>query len=141
MLWRIYYHLVWATKKRQPLITADKEPKLYNYIIGKADTLGSIIHAIGGVENHIHLIASIPPSLSVANFVKNIKGSSAHYLNHSLTNSDLFIWQRGYGVFSLGGKQLPQAVDYVLNQKAHHLQGTTISSLEQDNYEDDASRR
>lgn len=135
MLWRIYYHLVWATKKRQPLITADKEPELYNYIIGKADNLGSIIHAIGGVENHIHLIDSIPPSLSVANFVKNIKGSSAHHLNHSLTNSDLFIWQRGYGVFSLGGKQLPQAVDYVLNQKAHHLQGTTISSLEQDSSE------
>jgi REP element-mobilizing transposase RayT len=54
-LWRLYYHLIWATKERQPLITCDRETQLYNYIIGKSDELGSIIHAIGGVENHIHL--------------------------------------------------------------------------------------
>lgn len=136
-LWRLYYHLVWATKERQPLITLDKEPKLYSYIIGKADALGSIIHAIGGIENHIHLVVSIPPSLSIADFVKNIKGSSAHHLNYGLLDSSFtFNWQRGYGVFSLGGKQLNQAVDYVRNQKAHHSQGTTVASLEQDTYED-----
>ncbi|NEQ25083.1 MAG: IS200/IS605 family transposase, partial [Microcoleus sp. SIO2G3] len=72
--WRLYYHLVWATKERQPLITSEREPKLYSYIIGKADSLNSIIHAIGGIEDHIHLITSIPPSLSIADFVKNIKG-------------------------------------------------------------------
>jgi REP element-mobilizing transposase RayT len=138
-LWRLYYHLVWATKERQALITPDKESKLYSYIIGKADTLGCIVHAIGGIENHIHLVASIPPSLSIADFVKNIKGSSAHHLNYGLPNScSSFNWQRGYGVFSLGGKQLAQAVDYVKNQKAHHLQGTTISALEQDSQEDNA---
>jgi REP element-mobilizing transposase RayT len=49
-LWRLYYHLVWAAKERQPLITPDKEPKLYSYIIGKADALGSIVHAIGGIS-------------------------------------------------------------------------------------------
>ncbi|WP_371933996.1 IS200/IS605 family transposase [Chroococcidiopsis sp. CCNUC1] len=138
-LWRLYYHLVWATKERQSFIAPDIEPKLYSYLIGKADSLGSIIHAIGGIENHIHLVASIPPSLSIANFVKNLKGSSAHHLNHSLPNSShTFAWQRGYGVFSLGGKQLTQAVDYVSNQKAHHLQRTTIASLERDSYEEDA---
>jgi REP element-mobilizing transposase RayT len=137
--WRLYYHLVWATKDRQPFITPDKEPKLYSYIIGKADSLGCILHAIGGIENHIHLVVSIPPSLSIADFVKNIKGSSAHHLNHGLPNScSPFSWQRGYGVFSLGSKQLAQAVDYVNNQKAHHLQGTAISSLERDSDEDDA---
>jgi REP element-mobilizing transposase RayT len=138
-LWRLYYHLVWATKERQPSIAPDIEPKLYSYLIGKADALGSIIHAIGGIENHIHLVASIPPSLSIADFVKNLKGSSAHYLNYSLPNScHAFGWQRGYGVFSLGGKQLTQAVDYVRNQKAHHLQGTIVASLERDSHEDNA---
>ncbi|RDH47132.1 IS200/IS605 family transposase, partial [Mastigocladus laminosus WC112] len=47
-LWRLYYHLVWTTKERQPLITTNLETQLYGYIIGKADQLGSIIHAIGG---------------------------------------------------------------------------------------------
>ncbi|GAX43533.1 transposase IS200-like protein [Tolypothrix sp. NIES-4075] len=100
-LWRLYYHLIWATKERQPLITCDRETQLYSYIIGKADELGSIIHAIGGVENHIHLVASIPPKLSISDFVQNIKGSSAHYLNHLSSEQDAFGWQRGYGVFSL----------------------------------------
>jgi REP element-mobilizing transposase RayT len=137
-LWRLYYHFVWATKERHPLITADIEPVLYGYIIGKAHALACIVHAIGGVENHIHIVASVPPALSIADFVKGIKGSSAHYLNHEVSGSNLqFGWQRGYGVFSLGSKQLDQAVAYVKNQKLHHQQGTTIAALEQDNDEDD----
>lgn len=134
--WRLYYHLIWATKERQPLINHDRETELYNYIIGKADALSCIIHAIGGVEDHIHLIASIPPKLSISDFVKTIKGSSAHQLNQNLklsSNSTSFGWQRGYGVLSLGSKQLDQAVCYVKNQKEHHLQGTEIASLERDN--------
>jgi putative transposase len=138
-LWRLYYHLVWATKERQPLVVPRIEPRLYSYIIGKADSLGCIIHAIGGMEDHIHLITSIPPSLSIAGFVKHIKGSSAYQLNQdSSPTSAKFGWQRGYGVFSLGGKQLDEAIAYVSNQKQHHSQGTAIASLERDNYEDDA---
>ncbi|MBE9127013.1 IS200/IS605 family transposase [Coleofasciculus sp. LEGE 07081] len=137
--WRLYYHLVWATKERQPLITPAREPRLYSYIIGKADSLGCIIHSIGGVEDHLHLVTSIPPTLSIADFVKNIKGSSAHQFNQdSSPTSAKFGWQRGYGVFSLGGKQLDEAIAYVSNQKQHHSQGTAIASLERDNYEDDA---
>ncbi len=139
-LWRLYYHLVWATKERQPLITPDREPQLYSYIIGKADSLDCIIHAIGGIENHVHLIASIPPNLSIANFVKRIKGSSAHHLNDNLVGSiSTFSWQRGYGVFSLGGKQMKRAISYVREQKIHHAQGTMIAALECDNYENDPS--
>ena len=138
-LWRLYYPLVWATKERQPLIVPDIESKLYGYLIGKADALGCIVHAIDGIEDHIHLVVSIPPTLAIADFVGQLKGSSAHYLNHGLPDSAIkFSWQRGYGVFSLGGKQLAQAVSYVSNQKAHHLQGTIISSLERDSDQDDA---
>jgi putative transposase len=130
-MWRLYYHLVWATKERQPLISSQKETELYHYIIGKADTLNCIVHAIGGTENHIHLIVSIPPTQSIAEFVKNIKGSSSHYLNQIRQNSNRFGWQEGYGVFSLGQRQLEQAVAYVINQKEHHLQNTVNSHLEQ----------
>ena len=81
-----------ATKERQPLIHSQRETELYNYIIGKADTLNCIVHAIGGTENHIHLIVSIPPTQSIAEFVKNIKGSSSHYLNQILQNPNRFGW-------------------------------------------------
>lgn len=93
------YHLVWGTKKRQPLINPDREKVLYDYIIGKADALCCIVHAIGGVDDHIHLVVSIPPALSIADFVKTIKGSSAYHLNQDLSAAnDKFAWQEGYGV-------------------------------------------
>ena len=139
--WRTYYHLIWATKERHPLITPERETDLYKYIVDKSDALNCIIHAIGGVEDHIHLVASIPPSLSIADFVKNIKGSSAHFLNKSSrlsANSISFSWQRGYGLLSLGSKQLEQAVNYVKNQKNHHSQGTAIASLEKYNDTDNS---
>jgi REP element-mobilizing transposase RayT len=137
-LWRLYYHFVWATKNREPLIDSEREPKLYHYIIGKADAIKCITHAIDGTENHIHLIASVPQTLSISKFVKNIKGSSAHYLNHLKTDTESFGWQAGYGVFSLGRKQLDQAIAYVQNQKIHHAEGTIISALEQEMNDDDA---
>ena len=130
-LWQLYYHIVWATKERQPLIMPQKEPDLYDYMIGKSDALRCIVHAIGGMEDHIHLVVSIPPTMAIAEFVKNIKGSSSYYFNHSLTyTSNKFACQEGYGVFSLGSKQLEQAVNYVKNQKNHHLQGKTNFHIE-----------
>ncbi|MBD2429756.1 MULTISPECIES: IS200/IS605 family transposase [Fischerella] len=129
--WRTYYHLVWATESRSPLITPERESQVYGYIIGKADAIDCIIHAIGGVEDHIHLIASIPPKISIAGFVKQIKGSSAYHLNHTPSTSGIgFSWQHGYGVLTLGSKQLETAKAYVLNQKTHHLNRTTIHALE-----------
>jgi len=141
-LWRLYYHLVWATKQRQPLINHHIEAELYDYIIGKANSLNCIVHSSGGIEDHIHLVVSIPPTLSIADFVKNIKGSSAHYLNNVLSTSpNKFAWQEGYGVFSLGQKQLDIAVAYAKNQKAHHSQGNMNPYLEQMNHQDDPPPR
>jgi len=137
-LWRIYYHFVWATKERRDLIGPEMEPDLYGYIIGKGVALGAIMHAIGGTSNHIHVVSSVPPTLAVADFVKGIKGSSAHHINHGLVRYPLtFGWQGGYGVFSLGRKQLDDAVSYVLRQKEHHAQGTVIAALEEQSQDDD----
>ncbi len=136
--WRLYYHLVWATKERQPFITPELEQELYGYIIGKANALGCITHAIGGIEDHIHLVESIPPKHAIKYFVQQVKGSSSHHLNYGVFSGGAkFQWQRGYGVFSLGSKQLPKAVAYVVNQKEHHQRGDLISALEHYDQEDD----
>jgi putative transposase len=136
-LWRLYYHLVWGTKNREPLIDRKREARLYSYIVSKADSLNCIIHALNGTENHIHVIVSIPPKLSIAKFVKHIKGSSSHYLNQNFPNLPKFSWQEGYGVFSLSGKQLNTAIAYVQNQKIHHRQNTALAMLEQTERNDD----
>ena len=133
-LWRLYYHLVWSTKGRLPLIEQEIESELYGYMIGKTDALDCIVHAIGGIENHVHLIVSIPPKMAISKFVNIVKGSTSHHVTKVMKRE--FAWQEGYGVFSLGSKQLEKAVNYVIHQKQHHRDGSVISSLETCTQED-----
>ena len=135
VFWRTHYHLVWTTKNRSPLITPEREQILYGYIQGKADAIGCIVQAIGGINDHIHLVISIPPTLSVADSVKQLKGSSAYHLNHSQTG-EWFGWQRGYGVLTVGSRQCDRAIAYVLNQKEHHQEKSTIAALECEGFRD-----
>ena len=138
--WRTYYHIVWATKNRLPLITDDIEPKLFHHINVKTGEYGGIFHAVGGTENHIHLVVSIPPKISVSDFVGKIKGSSAFFVNLEFYRGNKkFVWQKSYGVFSLGEKQLVKAVSYVQNQKQHHRERTVISWLEKFDKDDELS--
>jgi putative transposase len=127
--WRLYYHFVWATKNRLPLITPEVEGMLFGYLIGKAHVKKSIVHAVGGIEDHLHLVASVPPSVALSDFVARLKGSSSHHLNEIL--EDAFAWQDGYGVVSFGEKQLKWVVRYVSNQKQHHTELTTVAKLEE----------
>jgi REP element-mobilizing transposase RayT len=127
--WRLYYHFVWTTKCRLPLITPEAEEVLLGYLIGKADDMKVIVHAVGGVQDHVHLAASVPPSVALSDFVARLKGSSSHRLNETL--EDAFAWQKGYGVVSFGEKQLPWVVEYVKTQKEHHAERTAVGKLEE----------
>ena len=128
--WRNYYHLVWATKNRNPLIQPDIEPHLHSYLLHKAKELDVRVFAINGWTDHVHLIVSIPPKLSVSDVVKRLKGASAHDLNHVIGVESHFQWQRGYGVLTLGERQRDRAEAYVNNQKEHHGRQTTNDWLE-----------
>ena len=128
--WRIYYHLIWATKNRVPLIQPGIEPRLYAYLVNKAKELGVRVYEINGWVDHVHLIVSIPPKHAVAYIVKRLKGASAFDLNQSGALDDHFKWQRGYGVLTLGERQREAAEAYVRNQKEHHRQQTTNNWLE-----------
>ena len=135
--WRSYAHLIWTTKRRESLIRPEFEARLYACLVAKAAELGCYVHAVNGVEDHVHLIISIPPKHSVAWVVKNLKGSSSHFVTHVVAPGSSFAWQRGYGYLSLGEGQCPRAVAYVQNQKEHHRLGTTNSWLERADDEDE----
>jgi putative transposase len=129
--WRLYYHIVWGTYQREPFLVGAIERCVYGALLSKSEELGIIVHAIGGMEDHVHLAVSIPPKVAVANCIRHLKGSSAYYVNR-LHGADLrFRWQDGYGVLSFGERSLPQIVSYVLNQREHHRQGTLIALYEQ----------
>jgi REP element-mobilizing transposase RayT len=122
--WRLFYHIAWGTKNREPLIKDAFVHDLHNVIAAKASDLGAFVYAVGGIEDHAHLVASVPPRISLAEFVGQVKGNSSHWVNywvnHQLSETSYFGWQSEYGIVSFGGKQLDFVVKYVKNQHQHH---------------------
>ncbi|MBC7228169.1 MAG: IS200/IS605 family transposase [Thermoflexales bacterium] len=128
--WRLFYHFVWGTKGREPLIVPDFEKRLYKAVAAKAIQLGGIVHAVGGTADHIHLAVSVPPSLAPARFIGEVKGNSSHFVNHVIRPDYQFLWQNEYGVVSFSERQLARIVRYIQNQPLHHAEGTLIPMLE-----------
>lgn len=128
--WRTFYHLVWATKQREPLLVARVEAMVYGAILNKAKELGVIIHAIGGIEEHVHIVSTIAPKLAVTEAVRQFKGASSYYVNHQSGAEQKFAWQDGYGVLTLGERSVPDVVRYVKNQRQHHNAGTVLPIFE-----------
>ena len=129
--WYCYYHVVWATKYRKAAITPAFEPLLHSWIKDKSVGLKSEVLAVNGTEDHIHVAVAIPPTLAPTEWIRHIKGFSAYELNKVFPDApELFKWQSGYGVITVGPKHLPRVVDYIVRQKQHHAENTTITSLE-----------
>ncbi len=128
--WRLFYHVVWSTKGREPLIDQQIESALHNAIASKVIDLDGIAHAVGGVADHVHLVASVPPRIALSTFIGQVKGSSSHLVNHRIRPEYEFSWQSEYGVVSFGERHLGWVVHYVHQQAQHHKQGTTVERLE-----------
>jgi len=122
--------MIWGTKNRESFIQIEFEESLHNVIAAKGKELGAFVYAVGGIEDHVHLVASVPPRIAPSDFIGQVKGNSSHFVNHELALNYHFKWQAEYGVVSFGGKQLDMVVKYVKNQRQHHLAGTIIPFLE-----------
>lgn len=127
---QLYYHFVWTTKYRQPLLTPKVEPIIYNYLRSKAIGLGGFVFALNGVEDHVHLVGTVPAKLAVATFIGQVKGVASTRFNKEYPREEPFFWQREYGAFTFDKKRLPYVVRYVENQKQHHQTQSIIPILE-----------
>ena len=139
--WRLFYHFVWGTKNREPFIAPQWENDLHNAIAAKANKLDAFVYAVGGIEDHVHLVVSTPPKIALSTFIGQVKGNSSHLVNHVLDRDAYFAWQAEYGVVSFGGKMLDTVVRYVKNQRQHHSDGTTIAMLERSAAEPESPRK
>jgi putative transposase len=128
----INLHLVWHTKSNLPLLTPEIEPLVHRLLKKRiVETPGAFVHEIGGTRNHVHLAVTIPPTLTISEFVGQLKGGSAHDVNHQATgNSKSLQWQAGYGVVSFGTRDLEWVVEYIRHQREHHAKGTIQERLE-----------
>jgi len=127
---KLYYHFVWATKHRLPLLEEPIGAQVRAFIVAKSAELGYGLIAVNSVVDHMHLLVTLRPTVLVADVAKMLKGSSSHFANHVLNARDSLYWQEGYGVVTLREADVPAVVEYIRNQPAHHAHGRTVAELE-----------
>lgn len=129
----IYYHLVWTTKERVPVLNADIEAEIKKYLHMKSREIEIDLLEINGIADHIHVAVKSSPSQCPSDIVHRLKGSSSHHINHEFLpaqSPNSLHWQNGYGVLSFNQKALPFVIRYIQNQKAHHTNQTIVPKLE-----------
>ena len=110
-------HIVFSTKDRQKLMPEEFRLRMWAYAAGVCKKFDIPVLAAGGMEDHIHLLLRIPPTLALAKAVLAIKSNSSRWAGEE---GHKFAWQQGYGAFSVSSSIVPTVVRYIQNQEAHH---------------------
>lgn len=118
------YHCVWSTKQRRPMMTAELRDRLWPYLGGIAKNNRMKCLAVGGVEDHVHMLLSLASTMSISKALQLIKGGSSKWVHDTFPEHRNFAWQEGYGAFSIGISQIDDTVAYIDRQAEHHRQRT-----------------
>ena len=116
---RLTYHIVFATKYRQRSIRNDMNERLYEYIGGTIRGKKGHLIEIGGVEDHIHILAGLSPAIAVSEVIRDVKANSSKWMTDEVGQSD-FEWQKGYGGFTVSYDRIDLVGNYIRNQEEHH---------------------
>lgn len=122
-------HIVFSTKDRRPFITPKLQERLWPYLGGIARENKIRAIRIGGVADHVHLLLSLPSTLSVSKAVQLIKGNSSKWIHETFPELREFGWQEGYGAFSVGVSVQDATIAYIENQVEHHRRQTFDEEL------------
>ncbi|MDP1879693.1 MAG: IS200/IS605 family transposase [Parachlamydiaceae bacterium] len=116
----ILIHIIFSTKNRQPMIFPEIMKELHSYMVGIAQACNAQVHEIGGIEDHVHLLISLPRILPISKLIEEIKKSSSKWVKTKGNSYIDFAWQNGYGAFSIGQSAYENLRKYIQTQKTHH---------------------
>ena len=114
-------HVVFSTKERRRFIHADMKERLWSYTAAICKRQKVFVHAIGGMEDHIHMLLQFPATIAISDAVKTIKANSSGWMSDQIGK---FAWQEGYGAFGVSKSNLAVVVRYIQNQEKHHRRMT-----------------
>jgi len=117
---KIWIHAIWATKNRFPLIENKHEQTIYDVIKNQLHELNCPVKIINGMSDHVHCLFLLNTQKSIAEVVKQVKGSSSHFINQNNLCSNKFSWQTGYAAYSISESVADKVFQYIKNQKEHH---------------------
>jgi len=133
---QLIYHIVIRTKHSQPTIVNEHSNELYRYIYGFIRNKKSVLHRINGTPNHIHILVALHSTLSLSNFVKELKTSTNSWIKQSGKFPNFQSWGKKYSAFTLRYQERERVIEYIKNQREHHKQETFVDEyrrLIQDN--------
>jgi putative transposase len=117
---QIIYQIVFSTRNREMVLSKSHREDLYKYISGVLENKKCHLYRIGGIEDHIHIITHLHPTISLSDLVKDIKMSSTDFIKAKKLFPNFKGWQDGYGAFTYSIKQKDVLIEYVKNQEEHH---------------------
>jgi len=116
----LHCHVVLSTKNREPWLRQDIEDRVWSYLGGIARENDLKALQIGGIENHVHLLLGLPPTVPVSKAVQLIKGGSSTWMKATLSGLGGFGWQDGYAAFAVSKSLVPDVASYIRSQREHH---------------------
>ena len=123
---QILYQIIFSTKNREKILKEERRPELFNYIWGVMNNNNCHLYQINGVEDHIHILTHLHPSVALAELVKDVKISSSKMIKGENLFPKFEGWQVGYGAFTYSIEAKGQLIEYIVNQKEHHRKITFI---------------
>ncbi len=122
-------HFVWSTAGRQLWIDPQWQDQLYAYLGGIAKNAGAIQLAAGGMPDHVHLLALVPATLTIAELVNKYKSNSSKWIHETFPELQDFRWQTKYGAFGVSQSMSPTVKNYLHHQAEHHRQRSYLEEL------------
>ena len=117
---QILYHITFSTKQRRPTLKKENRIKLFKYIWGLLENKNCHLYRINGVEDYVHIVTHLHPTIALSDLIKDIKLSTTDFIK----NKNLFPifdgWQNGYGTFTHSISEKDRLIEYVKNQEEHH---------------------
>ncbi|QDV27103.1 IS200/IS605 family transposase [Aureliella helgolandensis] len=116
----LLFHIVYSTKYRRNIINVDIRKRLYEYIGGILRENKGTLLEIGGMPDHVHLLAKLSPSFAISDVLRLVKTNSSKWVNETFAMNSPFAWQRGFGAFSVSMSSVADVEKYVKLQEEHH---------------------
>ena len=113
-------HFVWGTKERKSRIEPAWQDRLYGYLGGILRNKNAKLMAAGGIDDHVHVFASLPATVTLAEIAGAMKTNSSRWVHENIEGAGQFGWQEGYGAFSVSKSGEERVIQYIQNQPAHH---------------------
>lgn len=117
---QIFYHIVFGTKERRPLLREGRREELFRYIWGINQNMECHLHRVNAVEDHMHILTGIHPTVALSEYIKRVKTGTTHWIQTNEVFPHWVGWQDGYGAFTLSVREKAAVIDYIKGQQEHH---------------------